>query len=379
MGDGHVVEVIRGRQHQGAGTDFLQTTARPTERALGEGAAFRDVKIAIIVNEIKGLGQREILLPRAERAAGHANERVGAEIGRGRDGDVTRRDHRDTRVGIRTRQAQGARTELAQAVVGAVTIRNDPAERHHRTVVLGVGRLIDRDITERAADGVVGEADGAGEREVGRHAVEGSVEIDVARELDRVGDPASGGEAIMTALRIVRDRAVIEDERARAERRIVPDHDGLTRIEGREARVIVGRIEDDPTAAAQHGGRTRLHRGGDGTEDGIVRAREDVGAIQIEDAGAATDGVAAAKAVGEAGRSRAEARTDRGRRAGGDGAGEITRTMPADTRDIVRVHKTAEEGLTASERALVDVQVVADRVDGDDVRVGRTGVSIVGR
>ena len=103
MGDGHVAEVIRGRQHQGAGTDFLETTARPTEGSLGEGAAFRDVEIAIIVNEIKGLGQREILLPRAERAAGHANERVGAEIGRGRDGDVTRRDHGDTRVGIRTR------------------------------------------------------------------------------------------------------------------------------------------------------------------------------------------------------------------------------------------------------------------------------------
>ena len=239
--------------------------------------------------------------------------------------------------------------------------------------------MIDYDITERAADGVVGEADSAGEREVGRHAVEGSVEIDVARELDRVGDPASGGEAIMTALRIVRDRAVIEDERAGAERRIVPDRDALTCVEGREARVIVGGIEDDPTAAAQHGGRTRLHRGGDGTEDGIVRAREDVGAIQIEDAGAATDGVAAAKAVGEAGRSRAEARTDRGRGAGGDGAGEITRAVPADTRAIIRVHETAEEGLTASERALVDVQVVADRVDGDDVRVGRTGVSIVGR
>ena len=58
--------------------------------------------------------------------------------------------------------------------------------------------------------------------------------------------------------------------------------------------------------------------------------------------------------------------------------------MPADARAIIRIQpETAEEGptaaSTASERALVDVQVIADRVDGDDGRVRRTGVEVVGR
>ena len=133
VGDGQTREVVRGGQHQGARADLLEAIrARPTQgTTLGEDAAFGDVHVAGR-GEIKGLGQGDILLPHAQRTAVHADDGIGAEVGGRRDGDVTRRDHRDARIGIRTLQAEGARAELAEAVVGAVAIRDDAAERHHR-------------------------------------------------------------------------------------------------------------------------------------------------------------------------------------------------------------------------------------------------------
>ena len=380
VGDDEVGEVVRGGEHQGAGTDLLNVGgARPAEGTpLGEDAAFGDVDVAGS-REIKGLGEGEVLLPGAQRAAVHADERIDAEAGGRREGDVARRDHRDTRIGIGVRQAERARAELAQAVIGAVAIRDDTAERHHRAVVLRIGRGRDVDITERTADGVVGKADGAREGEVGRLAVEGAIEIDVAGELDRVADLSSVDEALGAVIRVAADRAVIEDERARTEGRVVAHLDRLAGIEGGEAAVIVGGVEVRRTSPTLHGGGARLDGGGHGAEDDVIGAGQDVGAVEAEDTIAGAVGRAAAEAVGRTGRSRAEAGAGRGRRARGDRADEVAGADLGDAAAVVRVPKGAEEGLAPAERALVDVQVIADRVDGDDGRVRAAGVAVVSR
>ena len=179
VGDDHGGEVVRGRQDQGTGTDFLQAAiARPTERSLGERAAFGDVEIAS-GDEIKGLGQGEILLPRAERGAVELDLRIGAEIRRAVDDEVTRLNHGDTGVGVRTREAQGAGTGLVQAVVAAGAVGDHATESDDGAVLLRIRRRVDGDGAQRAADGVVGETDGAREREVGRLAVEDRVKVDV--------------------------------------------------------------------------------------------------------------------------------------------------------------------------------------------------------
>ena len=157
------------------------------------------------------------------------------------------------------------------------------------------------------------------------------------------------------------------------------DLDGLTRVEGGEAGVIVGGVQEGLAAPTQHRGGARLDGSGHGAEDDVVVAGQDVGAIEAEDARTATVGLAAAEAVGGTGRSRAEAGADRGRRARGDRADEVAGANLGDAAAVIAIPETAEEGLAAAERALVDVQVIADRVDGDDGRVRRTGVRVVGR
>ena len=157
------------------------------------------------------------------------------------------------------------------------------------------------------------------------------------------------------------------------------DLDGLTRVEGGVTGVIVGGVKEELAAPALHRGGARLDGSGHGAEDDVVVAGQDVGAIEAEDARAATVGLAAAEAVGGTGGSRAEAGADRGRRARGDRADEVARADLGDTAAVIVIPETAEEGLATTERALVDVQVIADRVDGDDGRVRTAGVSIVSR
>ena len=160
-------------------------------------------------------------------------------------------------------------------------------------------------------------------------------------------------------------RAAVEDERAGAERAVVADLDGLAEVEGRETAVIIGGIEDDRAAAALQRGGVGLKGRADRAEDDVVRASEDVGAVEVE------RGAAAAEAVDGAGRKRREAGGSKGRdRRRNERAGEVGRGVGGDARAAVDRPKRAEEGATVAEGVLVDGQVIADHAEADDAGEG---------
>ena len=370
--DGQGGEGVGFRQGQETEADLLEIgRTRPRGGALRDVESVGDVEIGIR-DEVERLAQGHVLLPDAQRATGEVDKRVRAEVGVLRDEDITGGNHGDPRVGVRAGQTERTRAGLVQAVIGAVAVGDDTAEGDDRAVVLSVGRGVDVDRAEGAADGVVGEADIAREGQVGRLAVEGAGEGGIARELGGVGDLAAGREGLVTIVGIAVERAAVEDQRAGPEGIVVADLDGLTEVEGREAAVIIGGIEDDGAAAALERGGVRLDGRADRPDDDVVRAGEDVGAVEVE------RGAAAAEAVDGAGRKRRETGGGEGRdRGGNDRADEVGRGAVDDAGAVIDRPQGAEEGATVAEGVLVDGQVIADHAEADDAGEGAGGVGIV--
>ena len=177
---------------------------------------------------------------------------------------------------------------------------------------------------------------------------------------------------MVTIVGVAHERAAVEDQRAGPEGIIVADLDGLTEVEGREAAIIIRGIEDDGAAAALERGGVRLDRRADRPEDDVVRAGEDIGAVEVE------RGTAAAEAVDGAGRKRRETGGGEGRsRRGHDRAGEVGRGAVDDAGAVIDRPQGAEESPTVAEGVLVDGQVIADHAEADDAGEGAGGVGIV--
>ena len=150
------------------------------------------------------------------------------------------------------------------------------------------------------------------------------------------------------------------------------DLDGLAEIEGRETAVIIGGIEHERAAAALQRSGVGLDGRADRADDDVVRAGEDVGAVEVE------RGAAAAEAVDGAGRKRREAGGgEGGGRRGNDRAGEVGRGGVDDAGAVIARPQGAEEGPTVTEGVLVDGQVIADHAESDDAGEGAGGGGIV--
>ena len=255
--DIEAVEAIAAAEDERAVTGLGEGEAGEIAgRGLGHGATgAHDDGRAGGLEDGEVVGDREVLVQHAERAAVEHDVRGRRQGGGAAEVEQTGVDLGEAGVGVRALQVDETRAGLDEVIETTASAVLDDAGEDHAGI-----RVVLREGTRRAGSGAVsgvGQADAAAQREVGVAAAI-RVEDRVAEHDDVVGEAQGLRDASEPEVQIRAQSTAVEDEPTGAEGVDVRDFEDGALVEGEVTREGVGGVEEDEAAAVGRGDRLSL-------------------------------------------------------------------------------------------------------------------------
>ena len=254
--DGEAGEAVVAAEDEAARADLGEDPAREVARGvLGDrrSRAHRNGRSGGDDGEVAGDGDAAV--ERGQRAAVEHHMGSGRERSRAVDVEHAGVDLREAGVGVRALEVDDAAAGLDEVVEAAAGTVLDDAGQHYAGVRIVLGERAGR--AGRCGVGAAGEADRAGEVEVGVSAAV-RVEGGVAEHHDIVRETEILRGAVVTEVEVRTERTAVEDELAGAEGASVRDFEDHALVEREVAAEGVLRVEEHEAATVRRGDGLRL-------------------------------------------------------------------------------------------------------------------------